>query len=137
MQPWHSSIKRISLYLERDISGVGLGPCLLQVRDGIQFPRNEAPANAELQPIVFASESLRGAETCYSKIEWEVLGILHGLEKFDHYYFACDVSVITDHRLLIAIFKNEVANISNWFWRILLTFTALEYYIRQGHKCSL
>ena len=36
------------LYLETDTSGVGIGESLQQVRDVMQFPRNEAPHNAVL-----------------------------------------------------------------------------------------
>ena len=51
-------------------------------------------------------------ETDYSNIEREVLGILHGLEKFHHYCFTCEVSVITDHKPMVAIFKKNVASLS-------------------------
>ena len=37
------------LYPEADMSGVGLGASLLQVRGGMQFPRNGAPNNATVQ----------------------------------------------------------------------------------------
>ena len=48
----------------------------------------------------------------YSNIEREALGILHGLEKFHHYYFAKKVSIITNHKLLMIIFKKDVATLS-------------------------
>ena len=44
----------------------------------IWFQRNEAPDNAALQPIAFESKTLASAETCYSNIEREAIGILHG-----------------------------------------------------------
>ena len=50
------------LNLERDTLHVGLGAGLLQMRDGMQFPRNEASDNAALCPITFASKSLPSAE---------------------------------------------------------------------------
>ena len=92
------------LYLEIDASGVGLGASLLELRDGMWFARNEVPDNAVIWPTAFAGKSLISAETWYSYIE-EVLGILHGLEKSNNYCFTCKVSVITDHKLLVAIFK--------------------------------
>ena len=58
-----------------------------------------------LQPIAFASKSLTSTEKQYSDIKREILCILHGQEKFLHYCFACKVSVITDNKPLIAIFK--------------------------------
>ena len=60
--------EKAQLYLETEASGEGLGVSLLQVRDRMQFPRNEAPDNAVLWPIAFVSKSLTNAETCYSNI---------------------------------------------------------------------
>ena len=54
--------------------------------------------NTILHPIAFDSKSLTSAEYRYSNIEREVLGILHGLEKFDHYYSVGDINVFTDHK---------------------------------------
>ena len=41
----------------------------------------------------------------YSNIGREALGVIYGLEKFHHYCFAKEVSIITYHKQLIAIFK--------------------------------
>ena len=70
------------------------------------------PDNTKLCPIAFASKCLTDAECRYSNIEREVLGILHGLEKFHHYCFARDIYVVTDHKPLVSIFKKDVANLS-------------------------
>ena len=78
----------------------------------IQFPRNEAPNNAALWPIAFASKSLTSMEINNSNIEREALGILHDL-KIHHYCFAHEVSVITDHKTLVAIFEKDVASLSH------------------------
>ena len=56
----------------------------------------------------------------YSNIEREVLGILHGLQKFHNYCFTREVSIITDFKLLVAIFKKEVALLSQRIQWILL-----------------
>ena len=93
------------LYLESDASGVGLGTTLLQVREYLDCGHNEAPCSG---PIAFASKSL------YINIERETLRILHGLEQFYHYCFACEVHVITDHKPLVAIMGNEVATQNKW-----------------------
>ena len=37
------------LYTETDAWGVGLGTSLLQLRDGMQFPRNKTPDKSALQ----------------------------------------------------------------------------------------
>ena len=59
-------------------------------------------------------------ESHYSNTEREALGIQHGLEKFHHYYFTHEVSITTDHKLLVAIFKKDVLILLHRFQRILL-----------------
>ena len=108
------------LYLETDSSSVGLGTCLLQAMDGLQFPRKEAPNNTVLLSIVFTSKSMTNAETHYSNTEREVLSIIHGPEKIYYHCFTCEVNTITDHKLLVAIFKKDVASLSYRLQRILL-----------------
>ena len=58
----------------------------------------------------FTSKSLMDAECRYGNIEREVLGILHGLEKFYHYCFTREVYVIANHKPLVSIFKKDVAS---------------------------
>ena len=99
------------LYLETDASRVGLGAALLQLHDNTTCQKGMAPDNTILHPITFASKSLTGAEQRYSNIKQEALGILHGLEKFHHYYFGREVLIITDHKPLISMFKKDVATL--------------------------
>ena len=54
------------LTLQVDTSGRGLGCALIQ----------------ENGPVAYASKSLTGAETRYSNIERELLGIVYSLERF-------------------------------------------------------
>ena len=107
-------------YLETDASGIGLGAALLQCRDNTGCQKDTEPDNTILCPIKFVSKSLTGAEQRYSNIECEVLGILHGLEKFHHYCFGREVLVITDHKPLVSIFKKDVAMLSQQIQYILL-----------------
>ena len=53
--PWHSTMKN-SHYTYRHMHKSWPKAHLLQARDRIWFPRNEAPNNAVLQPIAFASK---------------------------------------------------------------------------------
>ena len=92
----------MKLNLETDASGIGLGATLLQTRDGTTCPTYIALDNTILRPIAFASKSLTRAECRYRNIEREALGILHGLEKFNH-CFAREVSIITGHKPLVAL----------------------------------
>ena len=100
------------LYLEIDASGIGLGAALLQLRDNTSCQI--------LCPIVFVSKSLMGAEHRYSNIECEGLSRLHGLEKLHHYCFRREVLMITDHKLLVSMFKKDVATLSQHIQCILL-----------------
>ena len=111
--------KKEQLYLEIDALGIALEAGLLQMRDDMQFLRNEAPDNAELQLIAFTSKSFISAETHNSNIERDALVILHGLEMFHHYYFTHRDSVITDLNLLVEI-SRDVASLSQRLQRILI-----------------
>ena len=99
------------LYLETDASGIGLGTALLQSRDGIACPKDNAPNNTILGPL-HSSKSLTSAEHRYSNIERDMLGILHGLEKNHHYCFTREIGIITDHKPMVAIFKKDIATLS-------------------------
>ena len=115
------------LYLKTDASGIGLGAALLQLRDNTNCPKDIAPDNTILCPIAFASKSLTGAEQRYSNIECEALGILHGLAKFHYYCFGREVLVNTDHKLLVSIFKKDVATLSQRIQHILLKYTSIGF----------
>ena len=100
------------LYLEMDASGVRLGAILLQTRNGTSCSRDVAPENSILRPITFASKSLSSTEKRYSNIGRKGPNIIHALEKFHCYYFTRDVSIITGHKPLVAIFNNIAATLS-------------------------
>ena len=119
-----------------NVIAVSLDTSLLQVRDGMWFPRNERPDNAALWPIVFASKSLAGMETCCSNIEREALGILHDIEKFHHYCFTDEVSMITDGKQLVAIFKKDVASLSCRAQRLLCKYINKTYRCYASLGCS-
>ena len=70
--------------------------------------------------MAFASKNLTNAETYYSNIEREELGILQVLENFHDYFFVQEVSMITDHKQLVAIVKRDVSSLSHRLQRILL-----------------
>ena len=46
--------------------------------------------------------------------------MLHGLEKLHYYCFAHKVSMIIDHKQLVAIFKKDVVTLSHILQRVLL-----------------
>ena len=108
------------LYLETDVSRVGLGAALLQLHDNTTFQKGIAPDNITLCPIAFASKSLIGAEWRYSNIKQEALSILHSLEKFHHYCFGREVLIITNHKPLVSMFKKDITTLLQHIQCILL-----------------
>ena len=70
--------KNEQVYLEMNALSVELGVGLMQVEDGIWFPKDKAPDNLVLWPISFTSKSLTIIITHYSYTEREALR-LHGL----------------------------------------------------------
>ena len=81
---------------------------------------DEVPDNETLSQIAFASKSLSSTGWWYRNIERKALGILHRLKKFDHYCFAKEVYVITDHKPLVAMVSKDVATLSQWLQCIIL-----------------
>ena len=59
-------------------------------------------------------------EQCYSNIEYEALGILHGIDKPDHYCFAKEVYLITVQKTLLAIISKDVATLYQHLQLIML-----------------
>ena len=79
----------------------------------MQFTRNEAPDDTVLQPISFVIRNLTSAKTHYYNIEKETQAKLHNIEMLAPHSFCCEVSVIKDHKPLVAILKKDVASQSN------------------------
>ena len=100
-----------SLYIEMVAPGVGLGTTLLQTRSNTGCHKDEVQDNRIFRPIAFASKHLTGEDKRYSNIESKALGILYRLEKFHHFCFVKDVSIITDHKPLVT-FKKNIATLS-------------------------
>ena len=91
----------LDLYLETDASGVSIGMALLQ--------SDENDRNF-LYPIAYGSKTLTSAETRYANIEHKLLGMVGGLEKFNYFTFGRPVTVLTDHKPLIAISKKSLVS---------------------------
>ena len=81
------------LTIENDACEYGIGSVLMQ----------------QGRPIAYASRSLTPAERNYAQIEKEMLAAVYGLEKFHHYTYAREITVITDHKPLEAIAKKPLA----------------------------
>ena len=94
-----------------DASPVGLGAVILQKqKDG------------HMHPVDYASRSLKSAETRYSQIERECLGIYFAVNRFRNYLYGMDFTVKTDHKPLVNLFKptsKPPPRIENWILRLM------------------
>ena len=99
------------LVLENDASEYGLGSTILQ----------------EGKPIAFASRTLNDPESRYAQIEKEMLAAVYGLEKFHYYTFGRPVTVVTDHKPLVAIAKKPLSKAPKRLQALLLRAQAYNY----------
>ena len=101
------------VFIECDSSGVewSSGAVLLQPdSDHVESDKNGIPCN--LRPVAYASKSLTEAELRYANIEHELLAVLFSVEHFKHFVYARDVTIITDHKPLLAVFKKCIHNMA-------------------------
>ena len=103
-----------AVFIEVDASGQGLGAVLLQgnilEEELLASPQTEGrylSFRNRLKPIAFASKSLSDAETRYSNIERELLGVVWAVEHFHHYTFANKINIISDHKPLHPLFSGK------------------------------
>ena len=102
---------RKPLTLQVDASMRGLGAALLQ----------------DEGPIAFASKAMTGAETRYSNIEREMLGIVFGLERFHYYAYGNKITIYTDHKPLVAIVQKNLASAPPRLARMLLRIQKYDF----------
>ena len=72
------------------------------------------------QPIAYASRSLTQAEENYSQIEKELLAVVFGCERFNHYVYGRPVDVDSDHKPLVPITKKQLVKSPPRLQRLLL-----------------
>ena len=89
----------LDLFLETGASRKGIGMALLQSDD------NERES---LYLITYGSKTLTPAEMRYPNIVRGLLGVFGALEKFHYFMFRHPVTVLTDHKPLIAIVKKAL-----------------------------
>ena len=105
----HSYDAKKPVFIECDSSGVGIGSVLLQPdTERVEYDRNGIPCN--LRPVAYASKSLTEAEQRYANIERELLAVLFSIEHFRHFVYVWNVTIITDHKPLVAIFQKCIHN---------------------------
>ena len=90
--------------LQCDASETGLGACLIQ----------------EGHPVAYASRALTAAKKKYAQIEKELLAIVFGMEKYEHYVYGRKVIVESDHKPLEIIHKKCLTSAPKRLQRMLL-----------------
>ena len=94
--------------LRTDASNFGLGAALMQQHD------------EKLYPVAYASKKLAPAETKYSTLEKECLGIVWGITKFRLYLAGKPFVLQTDHQPLAYINKTKYQNDRIMRWALVL-----------------
>ena len=84
--------------LQTDASQLGLGGVLSVIRNGEELP------------VAFFARQLRGAEKNYSATELEALGVVCGVEHFDHYLYDRAFVIYTDHKALCSLLTSKCLN---------------------------
>ncbi|XP_048577062.1 uncharacterized protein K02A2.6-like [Nematostella vectensis] len=90
--------------LQCDASEKGMGACLMQ----------------KGQPVAYASRSLTETEKNYAQIDKEMLSIVFGVERFEHYLYGRPIKVETDHKPLESIFKKSIISAPKRLQRMML-----------------
>ena len=109
----------LPLYIEVDASKKGIGPVMLQPdKDMKNTSCTDIPNN--LRPVSYVSKTLSSAESNYSNIEYELLGVLFSMLHFKHFTYGHKVNVITDHKPLVSLFKKSLTLASPRLSRMLL-----------------
>ena len=92
-----------------------------------------------LRPVSYASKTLSSAESNYSNIEHELLGVVFSVLHFKHLMHGRQVHIITDHKPLVPLFKKSLCSGSPRLSRMLLCVInyQLEVMYQPGTKMHL
>ena len=109
----------LPLYIEVDASKKGIGAVMLQPDKNAKNTSNDTVPN-NLRPVSYASKMLSSAESNYSNIERELLGVVFSVLHFKHFTYGCQVHIITDHKPLVSLFKKSLCSALPRLSRMLL-----------------
>ena len=98
-----------------DASKKGIGAVLLQSH------------MEEWHPVAYASRSLTATEQRYAAIEKEALVLVFGCQKFEAYVYGKHITLVTDHKPLIAIRKKPLGDASPRIQRLMLKLLRYDF----------
>ena len=94
-----------------DASKKGLGVCLIQ----------------KGKVICYASKALTKTEQNYQNLEREALATIWGMEKFYYFLYGKEITLETDQKLLVSIYKKHMIDISPRVQRPVRSFPYLPF----------
>ena len=97
----------LPIYIETDASKKGIGVVLMQPDPSVHNTSKSAVPN-NLRPVYDTSKTLTTTELNYSNIERKMLGVVFSVLHFKHFPYGRKVTVITDHKPLITLFKKYI-----------------------------
>ena len=88
-----------------------------------------------LEPLAFASKTLMLTSQCYANTKQEILSVVSGLEKFQHYRFGRHTLVLSDQKPLASIMGKDMSNVPPRLqWMLLrLQHFSFEIHYREGN----
>ena len=107
------------LYIKVDASKQGIGSIMLQP-DMVVRNTSTGDIPNNLRPIPYASKTLSQTESNYSNVECELLAVVFSCLHFKHFAYGCKVTITTDHKPLISLFKKSLGSSSPRLPRMLL-----------------
>ena len=106
---------------------------LMQPDPNVQNTSKTSVSN-NLRPVYYAPKTLIATESNYSNIEREMLGMVFSVLHFKHFTYGHHITVITDHKPLINLFKKNVAASSPRLSRMLIKI--IDFQIDLQHQES-
>ena len=64
----------------------------------------------DLVPVANGSKTLADTESQYANIEWELLGVVAGVEKFHTFCYGRSTTVLSNHKPLASIVHKDLVN---------------------------
>ena len=122
---------RLPIYIEMDASKKGIGVVLMQPDNAVQNTSKSTILN-NLRPAFCTSKADLNAEVNYRNTECEMLGVVFSILHFKHFTYGCNITVITDHKPLITLFKKNIAQSSPHLSRMLMK--KLDFHVDLQHQ---